>query len=263
MTRAVVAAAIAIVCAASISPAHAQIVNGSFGTGDLTGWSATGFTAVESYSTGPTADGYFASFQINPSTGTYEALAATDYLDPVAPDPVSGASLESFAGLASGSLGAVASPDTADDGSAIKQTFTVSSAGNLSFDYDFLTNEIYPPVNNDFAFYALGSGTDMTPIKLADTNSTLVPVPGGLSAPYAAQTGFQSVSVALGPGTYTLALGAVNANDDTVSSCILVDNVAFSGSTPPPPTPEPGAFALAGSGALAAAAALRRRSRAR
>ncbi len=251
------AAAAIVACAAIVSPVHAQIANGNFATGNLTGWNSTGFTAVEQYTTSATSDGYYASFEISPPSGTYQAVAATDYLDPVAPDPVPEATIETFAELSSGSLGTLASPDTVDDGSAISQTFTASRNGQLSFEFNFVTNEIYAPVNNDFAFYSISTGSGATPIKLADTTNATLAVPGGLSAPYAAQTGYQKVSVLLNAGDYTLAFGAVNVNDPTVSSAILIDNVVFN------PAPAPGALSVAASGSLLAAAALRRRIRAK
>jgi hypothetical protein len=242
--------------AASI-PGNAQILNGSFETGDFAGWNTTGFTAAEQYTSAQTADGNFASFEIHPTQGNFEALAATDYFgnsNPVAP-----ATLETFLGLNSGSLSNIANAavagDFVDDGSAFKQTFSVAAASTLSFDWNFLTNETLAPINNDYGFYTLDSSVT----ELADAgNRQFFSVPGGNAAPYAAETGWSTVSLTLSPGTYTLGFGAVNIDDNTISSGLLIDNVTLTGTTAT--TPEPGTLArLISVGVTGLLASMRRR----
>ena len=220
--------------------AHAQIINGSFETGNLTGWISSGYTAVEKSTAGPTADGHYASFQITPTAGTFLALAGTDHFGGVTPNPSSAAKLETFLGLTNGTLNTIANPDSAIEGSAFKQTFNATAGQILSFDWNFATSETTAPINNDYGFYTLNG----TAFKLADTNSSLSSIPGGLSAPYDQDTGFATRTITIPTnGAYTLGFGAVNVNDNSISSAILVDNVTLSsGGTPN--VPEPGSVAL-------------------
>jgi len=238
----IVGAGVFSVCALLFGgAAHAQ-VNGGFETGDLTGWISSGYTAVEQSTVNPTTDGHYASFQIAPTAGTYLALAGTDHFGGVTSDPSSSSALETFLGLSSGTLNALANPDTAFEGSAFKQTFHANAGDHISFDWDFATSETSAPVNNDFGFYTLNG----TAFALADTNSVLTSILGGLSAPYDQHTGFATKTITIPTtGNYTLGFGAINADDDTVSSALLVDNVHSDAGDPgTPDVPEPGSVAL-------------------
>ena len=249
----IVGAGLLSVCALFLAgSAHAQVANGGFETGNLTGWVSSGFTAVEQSKVNPTSDGHYASFQINPTQGTYLALAGTDHFGGITPNPATTAALETFLSLPGGTLNTIANPDTAFEGSAFKQTFHASAGDIVSFDWDFATSETSAPINNDFGFYTLNG----TAIKLADTNSTLSAIPGSLTAPYDQHTGFSTRTFMIPTnGSYTLGFGAVNANDDNISSALLVDNVHIGagGGGGTPAVPEPGSVALlfgAGIGSL-------------
>ncbi len=242
--------------------AQAQVANGGFETGDLTIWISSGFTAVEQFTANPTTDGYYGSFQIAPTQGTSLALAGTDHFGGVTPNPVAAGSLETFLGLSNGALNTIANPGTAIEGSAFKQTFHGNAGEQLSFAWDFATSETTAPINNDFGFYTLNG----IAFKLADTNSSLSSVAGGLDAPYDKHTGFSTQTITLPTtGNYTLGFGAVNVDDNSISSAILVDNVHIGpdagGGTPD--VPEPGSVALlfgAGIGSLLLKRKMKKRS---
>lgn len=141
--------------------AQAVLTNGGFESSDFTGWSTIGITSIETtaYGTGPTE-------------GTYQALVTADESLSL----VSDSTIETFLGLTAGTLDGLITGD-ATTGSAIKQTITASVGDMLTFDWNFLTDEVeeeeegdYVP---DFAFVSIVSGTSEI---LADVvSSTFVP----------------------------------------------------------------------------------------
>jgi MYXO-CTERM domain-containing protein len=214
------------------------VSNGSFETGSFTGWDtlSSGNQAVLDNtaicgSTTPCSG--------TPTNGTSAALLNT-------PGAANVSSLETFLGLTPGTL--IASNVTG--GSAISQTFTLDTAGTLSFTWNFLTNETARDTtpNNDFASYFLSSTE--TPLGNALSNSLV----GSGTQLFDAETGFNSVSLSLLAGTYTLKFLVADNGDITGQSGLLVDNVSFQ------PIPEPATTSwLGGALALGVSARIRRR----
>ena len=175
------------------------LVNGSFETGDFTGWETTGNTSIETF-----------GFGSGPTDGDFEAFLST------AQPTVSDLEIENFLGLAVGSLDDLGTND-ARVGSAIKQTVTAKAGDILTFDWNFLTNESTPAFFNDFAFVSL-TGLNL----LADTFSPFVTS----LTPFDEETEFQTFSFTFETaGTYTLGLGVADIFDTLVDSGLLVDNV--------------------------------------
>jgi hypothetical protein len=231
------------------TPAQAFVANGSFETGSFSDWStlSTGNQVVVD---NPAICGSAFPCSGAPTNGTSEALLRT-------PGTANVSSLETFLGLTPGSL---ISRNVAG-GSAISQTFTLATAGTLSFDWNFLTNETLRSTapNDDFASYFLNAASGFTVCSLAPPGSpvrTCTISPSGFGgSPVSVEaslgntlgsnlvlsstglfnkdTGFNSASLSLSAGTYTLNFLVADSNDTAAQSGLLVDNVGFQ------PIPEP------------------------
>ena len=105
----------------------------------------------------------------------------------------------------------------------------------LNFDWNFLTNEVLPPVSfSDFSFVSITSSDNSGSylLKLADvTNAT-----SEFSlTEFFKETGFQTFSFKLPTtGTYTLGLGIIDVGDSDIDSGLLIDN--FKLTSVPEPT---------------------------
>ena len=180
-------------------------LNGSFETGDFLSWQTIGDASIET-----------SSFGSGPTEGIYQSLLTSGN------SSVSDTQLENFLGLAFGSLDSLGNGD-ATVGSAIKQTVTVSAGSELSFDWNFLTNENTPTIFNDFGFVSITSETSET---LANTNSSFLFSPTIFNE----ETGFATFSHTFATdGTFTIGVGVVDVEDTVVDSGFLVDNFSFTG----------------------------------
>ncbi|HUT32753.1 MAG TPA: hypothetical protein VNE39_04660 [Planctomycetota bacterium] len=220
-----------LVCAAACVHA-APITNGGFESGDFTGWTTVGVASVLD-----------ATFGSGPIEGTYQAFMNT--LDGSAPLLANQAAIEVFLGLPAGRLDAINSSD-AIEGSAIRQSLTGDAGDILSFDWNFLTNEIEEGEGvNDFAFWCL--------VNL-DTGQLLADIftPGFVASPTAMfedETGFRNVTFALpSGGTFVLGFGVVDVGDPDVASGLLIDNVSLTSTNAE--IPEPCSITLCVLGAL-------------
>ena len=137
--------------------------------------------------------------------------------------------LETFLGLSQGDLSGLNNGPVMN-GSAIMQTITVGAGGGtLAFNYDFLTNAPSPASNplaalDPFAFTTQASLTDF-----ADNFSPLTSAPAQTGFLY--QTGYQSFSVNLAPGTYSWGLGVVDVTTDQFSSGLLLSDISLTSGT--------------------------------
>jgi len=199
-----------LACAGAFStrPAGASIVNGGFESGTLSGWSSIGDASVVT-----------STFGSGPIGGMYQALVQGGA------GGTSAGALETFAQIPGGSLDALGN-GIVHGGSAIQQTFTATAGQLLSFQWNFITDELPPSVFNDFAFWSL-NGSSST---LASANgSTLIPFSTEL------QMGFENASFVISTtGTYTLDFGVANVSDPGGLPQLLVDDVQLTSSTPEP-----------------------------
>ncbi|MGF1608405.1 MAG: FecR domain-containing protein [Kiloniellales bacterium] len=183
-------------------------VDGSFETG-FTGWETVGAATIET-----------AAFNSGPTEGLNQALITTGT------GAQSAASIEDLLGLALGSLTGLGN-GTATEGSVITASFTLAAGDALSFDFNFLTDEI-PAAGevNDFAFVLI----DDVLTELADTTTALV----ASDTRFVDETGFLSSFSFTAPedGTYQLAIGVMDVDDTIVDSGLLIDNVTVTPAAP-------------------------------
>ena len=184
--------------------ASAQVVNGSFEAGTLSGWTLSGYGVVVG-----------SSFGVAPTDGTRAALISTA-------GTTRASNLETFLGLPSGSLfktsltGGYGVPTA---GSAIKQTITVEAGAQLAFDYDFFCNDALP--NNDFAVFTVNGQVIAKLGDVAGCDGKLGGVPG-----FQDQVGWRTFAYSFpAKGKYTIGFAITDLRDNVVDSGLLVDNL--------------------------------------
>jgi subtilisin family serine protease len=176
-------------------------LNLSFETGDFTDWNSLGDATIQTDTIGST-----------PTDGTFQALITNGQ------GSVSDSNLETFLGLNSGDLDNLGNGD-AIEGSALQLTpITVKAGDIVSFDWNFITNEQTPSNYNDFGFISISS-TLLS--ELVDTNQLFSRFTGS----FGKQTNYGTFDYQFTQaGTYTIGLGLVDADDNSVDSGLLVDN---------------------------------------
>lgn len=209
--------------------------NGGFENGDFSGWETFGRATIETAALGS-----------GPTEGTHQALLDTVCpkvdIPPGSECPDSGGNftdLATFLDVSPTSLNAL-EPNRRQgfEGSAIKTTFSVRAGDQISFDWNFLSDEQENEMYNDFSFVTL---SQMAPRGLGSTFSELL----SSDTDFRSETGFSKFSFTfLEAGEYTLGLGVVDVGDGAVDSGLLVDKVVLSrkpvmGSPPPTKVPEP------------------------
>lgn len=181
-----------------------SVADFGFESGDFTNFTTIGDASIET-----------AAFGTPPTEGNFQALITTGF------SSVSDTALENFLGLSPGAIDNLGNGN-ATEGSALElNTITVQAGDVVSFDWNFLTNEIAPEnrLFNDFAFVSV---TPTFLSELADTNSVIALSP----TPFFEETGYQTFEYKFTTaGTYTLGLGVVDVRDTLVDSGLLVDNL--------------------------------------
>ena len=235
------------------------IVNGTFATGDLSGWNSLG-TAAAVGTLGnivPTIGNYQA--QIASGNGGY-ALSPT----PVFPDvPV--ATLEATLNLPAAVLTtALPNNNTPFAGSAIYQSFTATAGTTLTFDWNFATNEKIPQSFDAGVVTLLAPGSaQATATELADTTQTASFQAGTGASPFVYVTGYKTTVLNLpSTGTYTVGFIALQTHDDTVSSGLYISNVRGGSVLPFSPVPAAWSLGLLGLGFIAIYSGIRKFRRA-
>ncbi|MCP5140960.1 MAG: hypothetical protein H6980_01245 [Gammaproteobacteria bacterium] len=117
------------------------------------------------------------------------------------------------------------------NGSFLYQSFTVTGIGELSFEWNFLSNAGGFNNGHDYAFFVLQA-----------VATELAEWPGDVSvvaqSGFSQSSGFETTTVSgLAAGSYLLGFGVVNVNGTGGDSGLLIDNVALADDTPTVPVP--------------------------
>ena len=203
----------------SYSPGNSVPLNGSFESG-LSDWETSGDVSAQTSAFGET-----------PASGQNQALLTNVNS---AGGNVTIANLETFLGLGSGVLDAVA-PGTATAGSAIRQTVNVAAGQELTFQYNFVTNESTPDATyNDFSFFTVAGPDTAEALLLADTSASGF---GTSGSTYKESTGYQEFSYSFAQsGVFTIGFGVSDSQDTSYDSALLIDAVSAGESSNTPPT---------------------------
>ena len=198
---------IALCAMATPASSYAAVANGGFETGTLAGWTlvGSGHTSGSAFGVTPTEgsfDGYIET------TGNFTALAPAVLAS-------LGVSGPAILGLGAG---------IPVNGTGISQDVMVSAGATLTFDWNFLSDELNESATyNDFGFFSIAG----TPYLLASRNSSTFNItspPVGFDG----QTDWMTQSYTFASaGTYKIGFGVFNVGDTGHNSVLLVDAISI------------------------------------
>jgi hypothetical protein len=234
--------------------ASAQITNGSFETGDFTGWTEDGVPYVSNPAV-TTLPSFQSPALPSPISGSYQALLNTTgngltsdslYYHIFGAGPVNSgdpnnsdtaANLEAFLGsitLPSNGPPPPATPYAPFDGQAISQTFSVSQSSTLTFSYAYQSREA---IQNQYdeTGYVLNGVFHV----LADTNTPgqTAAVVDGNGSFFTHGIPYQTVTVPVSMGQNTISFVVYNTSNGSAPTGIFLDNILTTAAQPITYTP--------------------------
>jgi len=233
-----------IICVAFLAciSLRADVINGGFEAGDLTGWVGTGDVAVS-----PGFDYTNLSVLgplVFPEEGNFAARLTAGAVDMAELSSLLGVSAEVF-----NASGGVA---TGTSGSMIQQTVSAIAGQVLRFRWNFVTADYLP--FDDWAYFAVAF--EGNPAVLSNL-ATVAPFGRSESDTDIEETGWQTFSVNITQsGSYTFSFGVVNGEDNSLNSELWVDAVSLGDAA----VPEPGVMVMVGLPLLAILIGRRRKS---
>jgi hypothetical protein len=197
--------------------ANAQVVNGSFETGDFSGWTLFGQGTT-----------YTSSVGVTPTAGTVQGyIDNTGNFTQTAPDIVAAL------GVPTAQIAAITT-GTPTRGTALYQDVTVSAGQTLSFDWNFTTSELdQDPSFDDFAFYTIaGDAFFLSSRNAGSFDPLLTPPVDPLMVPAAGFNGITGWTTQTytfpSAGTFRVGFGVLNVKDAGHDSALLLDNISIS-----------------------------------
>jgi hypothetical protein len=201
---------------------QAQVVNGGFETGNVSGWGVAGQAAAHD-----------ATFGVTPTHGSYAG-----YIENTGNGTILAPDMETALHLPTGTVLTFVS-GTPTRGTVMWQNVTVAAGQSLTFDWNFMSDELNEdPIYNDFAFYSVVGATSgvADSFLLASRNSSSF-TPGG-PVGFDGLTGWSSATYTFtASDTYRIGFGVMNVTDGGHNSALMLDAITV---------PEPGCGALLG-----------------
>jgi hypothetical protein len=247
LKRAGIVSAALIFFLSLVQPASAVLINGSFETGDFTGWTHAGFLRAGGGSGGPNYASFLAAQVGSTPTADSNAVVAsqTSTFDGFGtPGP---AVLPTSGGFLAFISNQTATGNNTLTGSSISQTFVLPiAASSLAFDARLL-NDDNTPIDfnfNDWGGLALTQGStvlaqfnlDLNPASSANGHVSAGANVGGFRNSTTWLSSAFNVS-GLGGQTVTLTAYSVNFGDNSRETRLLLDNIRVSAAAVPEPNP--------------------------
>jgi fibronectin-binding autotransporter adhesin len=224
--------------ASGLLSCRADIINGTFETGDLSGWTIA--NSSNAFVTGPHT--VLPPAFILPAGGVTTNPDAGNFQSVIRPGVFGQQFIEPELGLIFQSFGSVGSVGTIG---AIYQDVNVLAGDRLSFRWSFTIAEQDNNYNDRGFFTVVGANTNSV-FELANAGVGFV---GVGQNPIVASTGYQLRTYDFNTaGTYRLGFGSLNAIDGEKSPALYLDNVSIAGNINPVPAPAGIYLVLAGLG---------------
>ena len=226
----------------AVAPASAITLNSSFETGDTSDWTIVGDVSVVD-----------SSFNVTPTDGSYQLLMTTGG------NAIGHRRTARAMGLQNRTIRNIFEDHILDPGessgsgpthgSAIQQSFTAEVGDVVTFDWDFLTDELsatppQPDIYTDFLWGYLEGPSSNEANVLAHVNQDPSNFLSSGSI-FNDETGYQTFTFTfVETGAYTLTLGVHDVQDAAYDTAGIFDNFFLK------KTPEPNTFLLVASGLL-------------
>ena len=186
-----------------------NLINQNFETGDLSGWNTVGNVTPAGQTNITTNNG--TNYLISPNQTTMAFLDSNG---------ASNAEIESFFGIASGSLLMASQVNAITNGSAISQTFSANSGDTISMSWNYVARDYIPFTDPSFAVLVAPDGSSTINVLASTTGPGLVTGSDGISGVFSFAEQLDQT------GEYTLGFAVTNSGDTILDAALFIDDAA-------------------------------------
>lgn len=196
----------------SAMAAPISLINQGFETGDLSGWNTIGQVVATGPTTVITNNG--TNYLISPNESSMAFLDSFG---------ASVSEIESFFGIASGSLNATQAPfgnGSLTNGSAISQSFVASAGDTIDMSWNYAARDYIPFTDPSFAVLIAPDGTTQIETLASTTGPGLATGSDGISGV------FSFAEELTQDGEYTIGFAVTNSSDTVLNATLFLDDAA-------------------------------------